>query len=136
MSDDQNSAQRLIGDWLGMRYSRTGSRLELRLFLDHDGRYEWTQSPEGAPVRREAGIWTYDADDNAICFAPDDNGRSSRWGIVSIFGNLGLMLRETILATPNLPVIFQRVGDRELDYGTDWRKRKGIPEIEKDPPST
>jgi hypothetical protein len=54
------------------------------------------------------------------------------WAVLSVTGceasNVLLVLREAILASRNLPILFYRVHCNDRDYGTGWKKILVAPE--------
>ena len=121
----------MIGDWMGSQYGVGGRRLDLFLFLDHDGRYERTVRMEPEFERRDAGQWEFDENQRQLRLlsdTPDVNDRmSGSWAVRTISGceesNVLLVLREVVLASRNLPVVLYRVHCNGRGYGTDWQKR-------------
>lgn len=128
----------LIGDWIGTGYERGGGRWEYRLLLDHDGRYDKQVFRESEEVLRSVGLWAYDGGEKVLHLNADPPGKSEGWSVLSIRGipqvrkgvalpRHCLVLRACVLASRNLPILFYRVDDRGLYYGTDWRRRLGLP---------
>jgi hypothetical protein len=120
----------MIGDWMGSMYSATGRRHDIRLFLDHDGRYEWKECSEPDYTSIHSGRWTADEAETVIHLLPEaiDNPspRPKLWSKLSVTtceeSNVLLVLREVILASRNLPIIFYRVHCDGRGYGTDWQQ--------------
>jgi hypothetical protein len=121
----------MVGDWMGSIYGSNGSRLDIRLFIDHDSRYEWTERAEPGHSSQQVGRWTLDEGETVIRFQPDatDNlsPQSRSWSILSVTtcedANTLLVLREAILASRNLPILFYRVHCDGRGYGTGWQER-------------
>jgi hypothetical protein len=122
----------MIGDWMGSQYSIGGQRLDLFLFLDHDGRFERTVRFEPAGERKDYGSWTYDEKDNLLELVPDTRGEmpgmiGNRWRVLSVTtceaSNVLLVLREAILASRNLPIVLYRVHCNHRGYGSGWERR-------------
>lgn len=125
----------MIGDWMGSQYDIEGRRIDYRLFLDHDGRYERTVHHDPDYERRETGRWFHDIADGVLRLesdTPDESGRTSAsWWVLSIRtceeSNCILVLRWAALASRNLPVLFYRVHCDGRGYGTDWQQRHAEP---------
>jgi hypothetical protein len=123
----------MIGDWMGSIYDVGGRRHDIRLFIDHDGRYERTVRSGSAGVqsvdeRREVGCWTAADGEDVLRLQPDAaDGQPSRWWVLSVTtcedSNVLLVLREVILASRNLPILFYRVHCDGRGYGTGWQER-------------
>jgi hypothetical protein len=121
----------MIGDWMGSRYDIGGRRWDYHLFLDHDGRYEWMERREPDYEHREAGHWEYDEAHKVLQLQPemaDESGpRRHAWRVLSVTScedsNVLLVLRQAILASRNLPILFYRVHGNGKGYGTGWEKR-------------
>ena len=121
----------MVGDWMGSIYGVDGRRCDWRLFLDHDGRFERTVQVEPDYERRDAGRWEYDEPANTlrlISETPDETGHtSSAWFVLSVKtceeSNVLLVLREIVLASRNLPILFYRVHGAGRGYGTNWQER-------------
>jgi hypothetical protein len=122
----------LIGDWMGSSYSTLGRRIDLHLFLDHDGHFERATYLEPSGESRDAGRWEIDTQSRVLTLIADKpdqwNRTKTAWKILSITdyedSNLVLALREVILATPNLPIVLTRVHCNERAYGTNWLERQ------------
>jgi hypothetical protein len=117
----------VIGDWMGSQYDIGGHRYDYRLFLDHDGRYERTIRREPDYERKDAGRWFHDESANVLRLESDTSGEagrtSSSWWLLSVStcedSTCILVLREAVLASRNLPVLFYRVHCDGRGYGTD-----------------
>jgi hypothetical protein len=129
----------VIGDWKGSQYDIAGRRIDYRLFLDHDGRYERTICHEPDSERRDTGRWFHDESEGVLRLesdTPDDADRmSSCWWVLSVRtcenSNCILVLRWATLASRNLPVLFYRVHSAGRGYGTDWERglaERGAPD--------
>lgn len=119
----------VIGDWMGSQYDAGGRRIDYRLFLDHDGRYERMVRREPDYERRDAGHWFYDEAEGVLRLesdTPDDTDESS-WWVLSVRtcedSNCILVLRWVALASRNLPVLLYRVHCDGRGYGTGWEQR-------------
>lgn len=125
----------MVGDWMGSRYTATGRRWDLFLFLGHDGRYERTVRLEPDYERRDAGQWEYTEAERVLRLVsdtPDDADRiSGGWRVLSVAtceeSNVLLVLREVVLASRNLPVVLSRVHCNGRAYGTGWHQRPAEP---------
>ena len=124
-----------IGDWMGSVYAVGGRRWDYHLFLDKNGRYERTERAEPDYERRDAGRWEYVKENEILALesdAPDQSGRKSEaWRVLAVHtcedSNVLLVLRQVILASRNLPILFYRVHSGGRAYGTDWDA--GLPTI-------
>lgn len=118
----------VIGDWMGSIYDIGGRRWDHHLFLDHDSRYERLVRREPDYERRDRGRWEYDEAESAIRLisdSPDEDDRmSGGWRVLSVStceeSNVLLVLREIVLASRNLPILFYRVHCNKRGYGTGW----------------
>ena len=106
-----------------------GVRYDYQLFLDHDGRYEREERSEAGILRADVGRWENDKSENTLRLMPDSptENKDKVYWVLSIRGcepsNVILVLRQAILASRNLPIIFYRVyADNDRAYGTGWRK--------------
>jgi hypothetical protein len=116
----------MVGDWMGSQYDVGGRRYDYRLFLDHDGHYERTVRRDPDCERRDSGRWFHDEADDVLRLesdTPDESDRmSSSWWVLSVHtcedSNCILVLRQAILASRNLPVLFYRVHCDGRGYGT------------------
>jgi hypothetical protein len=123
----------MVGDWMGSIYDVGGRRHDVRMFLDRDGRYEWTECSEPDQQLSQVGHWTLHENETVIELRRDDAGsapvRTRRWAVLSVTSceesNVLLVLREVILASRNLPILFYRVHCDGRGYGTDWQSRLG-----------
>ena len=121
----------IIGDWMASIYGIGGDRGDYHLFLDHNGRFERVVRSESREPQRDSGRWEYDEEERLLSLhydAPDPwNRTSSHWRVLSVSGcedsNVLLVLREAVLASRNLPLLFYRVHGAGRAYGTDWQKR-------------
>jgi hypothetical protein len=122
----------VIGDWMGSIYGINGRRVDYHLFLDHDGRYERTVRSEPDYERRDAGRWELREGDKVLQLESDspnepDRISGGRWCVLSVTAceasNVLLVLRELILGSRNLPILFYRVHCNGRGYGTDWEAR-------------
>ncbi len=127
----------MVGDWKGSTYDVGGRRGDFHLFLDHDGRYERTVRREPDFELRDNGKWKYHEADNLLELEPelpnDSNKEFRGWRVLSVNGCedsnvLPLVLRQVILASRNLPILFYRVHNNDRGYGTDWKKNLVAPE--------
>jgi hypothetical protein len=134
----------VIGDWKGSIFGANGSRSDYHLFLDHNCRYERIVRRELDYERWDVGCWEYDEIEKVLQLrsdTPDEFNRTSEmWSVLSVSScedsNVLMELREIILASRNLPILFYRVHCNGRGYGTDWEKRyaeecaagKGLPE--------
>jgi hypothetical protein len=116
----------MIGDWMVSNYDATGRRWDYHLFLDHDGRYERSVRSEHGYERRDTGRWECDEGERILLLSSDSEGRSESWRVLSITtcedSNIILVLRQIVLASRNLPLLFYRVHSGGRAYGTDWQK--------------
>jgi hypothetical protein len=116
---------------MGSLYDVGGRRLDYHLFLDHDGRYERIVRREPDFERKDAGRWEYQEAQEVLRLksdTPDECGQTStRWRVLSVHtcedSNVLLVLREVVLASRNLPILFYRVHGSGRAYGTDWQER-------------
>jgi hypothetical protein len=130
MTDDMNVVQ-VIGDWRGSIYGGNGRRYDYHLFLDHDGRYERAVCWEPDGERRDTGCWQYQDGEKVLQLNSDMDNESDRmsssWRVLSVAtcetSNVLLVLREIVLASRNLPILFYRVHNNGRGYGTNWEKR-------------
>lgn len=121
----------MIGDWMGSEYDAGGRRCDYHLFLDHDGHYEWMERRQPDYERRSVGRWEYDEAEKVLRLqteGADKSGPTSRmWWVLSVTtcedSNVLLVLREVILASRNLPILFYRVHCNGKGYGTGWEER-------------
>jgi hypothetical protein len=121
---------RLIGDWAGSLYDVGGCRWDYSLFLDRDGRYERVERSESGFEKHDAGRWKYVQEQGVLRLESDVSDASSEtsgdWAILSINdfdSNVVLILREVVLGSRILPILFYRVHGRGRGYGTDWEKQ-------------
>ncbi|MBX7104591.1 MAG: hypothetical protein K1X57_10955 [Gemmataceae bacterium] len=122
----------MVGDWMGSQYDVGGRRYDYRLFLDHDGRYEWTVRREPGYEEKVTGRWFHEEAEGVLRLesdTPDDTGRMlSSWWVLSVRtcedSNCILVLRRVALASRNLPVLFYRVHCDGRGYGTGWEQRR------------
>ncbi|MGH7225181.1 MAG: hypothetical protein ACRELF_18320, partial [Gemmataceae bacterium] len=99
-------------------------------------RYERTIRREPDFELRDAGKWEYREAENLLKLNPDTPNDSNedfrRWRVLSVKGcedsNVLLVLREAILASRNLPILFYRVHCNDRGYGTGWKKNLVAPE--------
>jgi hypothetical protein len=125
----------MIGDWMGSIYDVGGRRWDYCLFLDHDGRYERTARRDPGYERCDAGSWKFDETEKVLRLnsdTPDESDRNSAgWSVLSVStcetSNVLLVLREIVLASRNLPIIFYRVHCHRRGYGTGWEERRPNP---------
>jgi hypothetical protein len=121
----------VVGDWMGSQYDVGGRRSDVRLFLDHDGRYERTVRREPNHERKDTGRWFYDEAENVLRLesdTPDEMDRnSSSWWVLSVRtcedSNCILVLRWVALASRNQPFLLYRVHCDGRGYGTGWEQR-------------
>jgi hypothetical protein len=121
----------MVGDWMGSEYDVLGRRYDIRLFLDHDGRYERTVRHEAEYERRDTGRWFHDQAEGVLRLesdTPDETDRiSSSWWVLSVRtcedSNCILVLRWAGLASRNLPILLYRVHRDGRGYGTGWEER-------------
>jgi hypothetical protein len=121
----------MIGDWMGSIYDVGGRRWDHHLFLDHDGRYERVVRREPDYERRDAGRWEYQEAEQLLRLEPDTPDESGRapgvWRVLAVTtcedSNVLLVLREVILASRNLPILFYRVHCNGRGYGSGWEER-------------
>jgi hypothetical protein len=126
----------MVGDWMASMYDACGRRWDYHLFLDNDGRFERSVRRESEYEQRDTGRWEYDEGERVLRLAsdmPDDSDRmSSSWRVLSVAtcedSNTLLVLREIILASRNLPLLFYRVHSGGRAYGTE-RQRNAFPGI-------
>lgn len=116
----------MIGDWMASIYDATGHRWDHHLFLDHDGRYEGSVRSEQGYERRDTGRWQYDEEARVLSLVSDSEGMSGGWRVLSVTtcedSNVLLVLRQIVLASRNLPLLFYRIHSGGRAYGTDWQK--------------
>ncbi len=111
---------------MGSQYDIGGCRWDYHLFLDHEGRYEWMVRREPDYEFRDAGCWEYHEAENVLQLQSemaDESGPKYRgWWVLSVTmcedSNVLLVLREAILASRNLPILFYRIHRNERGYGT------------------
>jgi hypothetical protein len=116
---------------MGSLYDAGGRRWDHHLFLDHDGRYERTVRRGPDYERRDAGRWEYREAEGVLRLEPDTRDDSDRmsgeWWVLSVStcedSNVLLVLREAVLASRNLPILFYRVHCHGRGYGTGWEER-------------
>ena len=119
-----------VGDWMGSLYDTGGRRWDYHLFLDHDGHYERTVRRDPEFERIDHGQWTFQEGDRTLRLEPDAPQFGARltgnWWVLSVHtcedSNVLLVLREAILASRNLPILFYRVHSGGRAYGTGWQK--------------
>jgi hypothetical protein len=117
-------------------YDVSGRRWDFHFFLDHDGRYARKVRREPDFELRDNGKWECHEAENLLQLEPempgDSNKEFSGWRVLSINGceesNVLLILREAILASRNLPILFYRVHCSNRGYGTGWKKNLAAPE--------
>src|SRR5688572_13370590 len=126
-----------IGDWMGSIYDIGGRRWDHHLFIDHDGRYERTVRGVTDFERKECGCWQYDLKEKMLRLesgSPEESNPSlDSWAVLSVEScedsNVILVLREIVLASRNVPILFYRVHANGKGYGTGWEEhlpnRKG-----------
>jgi hypothetical protein len=127
---------------MGSTYDVGGRRWDFHLFLDLEGRYERTVRRDPGFEIRDTGKWEYQEAEKLLQLEPDAPGDSNKefrcWWVLSVNGcedsNVLLVLREAILASRNLPILFYRVHCNDRAYGTGWRKNlvppEGLPPLE------
>lgn len=123
--------QSCVGDWMGSAYDFKGRRVDYHLFLDDDLSFERVVRWEPDGESRDAGTWEYDAEDRLLALhsrTPSaDSSRYDEWWVLSVntceASNVLLVLREAILASRNLPILFYRVHGDGRGYGTATQKR-------------
>jgi hypothetical protein len=106
-----------VGDWMASAYTATGRRIDYRLSLHPDGRFERHTREEGGPERDDQGRWHHEEGEDVMRLestTPDQFDRiSSLWWVLEIKGlegaNTIMVLRWCALASRNLPVLFYRV---------------------------
>jgi hypothetical protein len=121
----------VIGDWMGSQYDVGGRCWDYHLFLDHDGRYEWTVRREPDYERQDAGWWEYQEAERVLWLeseTPDESShRSEGWRVLSVStcedSNVLLVLRPMVLGSRILPILFYRVHKDGRGYGTGWEER-------------
>ncbi len=121
----------MVGDWKASIYSTGGHRYDYHLFLDHNGRYERVVRGDPDNERRDSGHWGIEGEVGGQVITldsdtPDELGRTTvRWRVLAVTtcedSNVLLVLREIILASRNLPILFYRVHDGGRGYGTGWQ---------------
>ena len=113
-SDEKQSGRPLIGDWIGSLYGMGGDRWDWELSLFRNGSYERRTAAVRRPDKgvSEKGAWFCEEGNSLLVLRPTE-GKSSRWNIHDVTGleraNTLLVLREAILASRNLPILFYRV---------------------------
>jgi hypothetical protein len=116
----------MIGDWKGSAYGVNGRRYDYHLFLDNDGRYERTVRGEPDYERRDIGRWEFDDAGQVLRLVSETTDESDwapgLWWVLSVTtcedSNVLLVLRQVILASRNLPILFYRVHSDGRGYGT------------------
>jgi hypothetical protein len=116
---------------MGSIYSISGDRIDYHLFLDHDGRYQRTVRRQPDYERADVGQWEYQEADGVLRLesdTPDEFGQTvNDWWVLSVRtceeSNVLLVLRQVILASRNLPILFYRVHGSGRGYGTGWEDR-------------
>ncbi len=119
-----------IGDWMGSLYDSGGRRWDYHLFLDHGGRYERTIRREPDFERADCGRWEYQEQGQVLRLESDTRKFGARtagdWWVLSVHtcedSNVLLVLREAVLSSRNLPILFYRVHSGGRAYGTDWQQ--------------
>ncbi len=106
----------LVGEWMASTYSIGGVRWDHALCLSPDGTYQRTIGRQPSASSMDRGTWEHDKAENVLRLMPNRSGgsdQSSLWWILNIAGwegvNTILILREAILASRNLPILFYRV---------------------------
>ena len=107
------------GDWMGAFYWMGGERTEWTLHISDSGRYQRMLVRDGHDPEHESGAWTFDADQDVLTFAPDGDAESHAWSVQDVTrcerANTLLVLRRSILASRNLPIVLYRVHHNPFD---------------------
>jgi hypothetical protein len=106
----------LIGEWMASAYAIGGKRWDYALSLRADGTYQRTTEQQPGVSLIERGRWEHHRPDKVLRLIPDvgeTNEKDSLWWILDLLGwegvNTILILREVMLASRNLPILFYRV---------------------------
>ena len=111
------------GDWNGAFYWMGGERTEWILHISDSGHYKRVLvrdgvEPEHEP-EHESGTWVYDSEQDVLTFDPNGEGDSHAWAVQDVTRcervNTLLVLRRSILASRNLPIVLYRVHHNPFD---------------------
>lgn len=113
----------MVGHWMGSIYGISGRRSDIRLSLGPDFRYEWMERFHNGQGQAEVGRWTTVEGETVLSLQPDlTTDRPRRWWVLAVTtcedANTLLVLRQVILASRNLPILFYRVHCDGRGYGS------------------
>lgn len=107
------------GDWMGAFYWMGGERTEWTLQISDSGCYNRILERDGGELEHESGSWSYDDTQDVLTFEPDGDADSHAWAVQDVTrcerANTLLVLRRSILASRNLPIILYRVHHKPFD---------------------
>ena len=107
------------GDWMGAFYWMGGERTEWTLHISDSGHYKRVLVRDGSEPEHESGTWVYDSEQDVLTFDPDGDGDSHAWAVQDVTrcerANTLLVLRRSILASRNLPIVLYRVHHNPFD---------------------
>lgn len=120
----------MIGDWKASIYGIGGDRTDIHLFLDHNGQFQFKMTKDNVAIYDTSGDWLLVENNEVLQLNPKipekDCYFPNRWSIHTINTledtNTFIVLRQAILASRNLPILFYRVHENDRAYGTDWLK--------------
>ena len=105
----------VTGYWAASSYSITAIRTDHVLFLSPDGAFQWVREADGRRSLR-LGTWLHDTEQDVLTLTSTDGTvqpTMESWSIHYVSGseasNMILVLRWVALASPNLPILFQRI---------------------------
>jgi hypothetical protein len=103
----------LVGDWMATIYGVAGQRADWFLSLRPSGEFHRSVRWEGGE-RVDRGSWFHDEEARVLRLESEEGGEpTTNWAILEIRGlegaNTLLLLREVVLASRNLPLLFSRV---------------------------
>jgi hypothetical protein len=106
--------QYLRGYWAASAYSTGGVRYDYVLSLQDNGEFSESITSERSPPSLITGSWRHEPGDVlSFSFQQDGDQKTKRWSILYVTGcetsNCILVLRELILASRNLPLMFARI---------------------------
>lgn len=120
-----------VGDWMGSVYDIGGRRLDYHLFLNHDGRFEREVHCGSSFELIDRGNWLENENEKLLSLESESleelHMQQNQWRVLSVTScedsNAMLVLREAILGSRNLPIIFYRVHCNGRGYGENWENR-------------
>lgn len=106
-----------VGDWMGSVYSARGQRIDYCLFLHSDGIFERRVCQEPDYHRTDRGRWFHKEGEDVLRLESESrvegDCEGSDWWVLAVKScedsNCLMVLREAVLASRNLPILFYRV---------------------------